>query len=33
MFGQKENLPTIHALKDKLNAIKKSELDFQSRKI
>ncbi|MFT7395715.1 MAG: glutamyl-tRNA reductase [Flavobacterium sp.] len=25
--------PTIHALKDKLNAIKKSELDFQSRKI
>jgi glutamyl-tRNA reductase len=28
-----ENLPTIHALKDKLNAIKKIELDFQSRKI
>jgi glutamyl-tRNA reductase len=25
--------PTIHALKDKLNAIKKSELDFQSKKI
>lgn len=25
--------PTIHALKEKLNAIKKSELDFQSKKI
>ncbi len=25
--------PTIHALKEKLNAIKNSELDFQSRKI
>lgn len=25
--------PTIHALKEKLNAIKESELDFQSRKI
>ena len=25
--------PTIHALKEKLNEIKKSELDFQSRKI
>jgi glutamyl-tRNA reductase len=34
MFGQRAKiLPTIHALKDKLNAIKKSELDFQSRKI
>jgi glutamyl-tRNA reductase len=25
--------PTIHALKEKLNAIKASELDFQSKKI
>jgi hypothetical protein len=33
MFGPKEeNLPTIHALKEKLNAMKVSELNFQSKK-